>query len=135
MVLTSANGAESLAGLLSKTYLMNTEVFAVGEATAAAARGTLDFAKIKVAGGDSDSLIALIAETLNPQKGWLAHVCGSVVAGDIKGELESQGFTVKRFALYTATEVGSLSHGGRAALLVGDIDSVLFFSSPHGADF
>ncbi|MDI9409545.1 MAG: uroporphyrinogen-III synthase [Candidatus Pacebacteria bacterium] len=127
MVLTSANGAESLAGLIEASPLTTLTVFAVGEATAAAARA-IGFLNIKIAAGDSESLIALIADSLDPQKGWLAHVCGSVVAGDIKGELESQGFKLNRFSLYTATEVASLSHGGRAALKAGDLDSVLFFS-------
>ncbi|MCX8501646.1 MAG: uroporphyrinogen-III synthase [Alphaproteobacteria bacterium] len=133
IVFTSAHGADSLARHLANrrvqqvSALCSLPVFAVGEVTALAARAA-GFTKVAVAAGDSRSLIALIASSLKPEQGLLIHFSGSVVAGDIAGQLQRQGFTVNRISLYTATPVASLSHAGVTALRAGDCDAVLFYS-------
>ncbi len=88
VALTSANGARALAG---RTARRDLPVFAVGDATAAAARAA-GFAEVESAGGDVALLAALIASRLDPGAGPVLHAAARRVAGDLKGRLEQAGF-------------------------------------------
>jgi uroporphyrinogen-III synthase len=123
LLCTSANGVRALARTTSERRL---PLFAVGEATAARARAE-GFAQVASAGGDAADLARLAAMRLRPQAGRLLHVAGSVVAGDLAGELSRHGFAVERLVLYEARPVAALS-AAAAALRVGAIDLALFFS-------
>src|SRR5215472_1929038 len=64
---TSANGVAALARRSADRAV---PIFAVGEATAARARGEA-FARVETAGGDVDALARLVRERLDPRAGRL----------------------------------------------------------------
>ncbi len=109
-------------------------VFAVGDATAAAARDA-GFADVASAGGAVGDLAALVAARGDPAAGALLHVAGSAVAGDLAGLLEAEGFTVRRVVLYSATPAEALDPDVRTALAAGAVHAVLFFSPRSAATF
>jgi uroporphyrinogen-III synthase len=124
LLLTSANGVRALAGATDRRDL---RMFAVGDQTAAAARGA-GFQTVESAGGDVTDLARLIGERLDPKAGALVHVAGSAQAGDLAGALQPQGFEVRRAVLYEARPVEALGPKTRGGLELGVIDGVLFFS-------
>lgn len=125
LLVTSANGVRSLGG--HKAGLLALKVFAVGEASAEAARAA-GFADVEAAGGDVVSLAALIVRRLAPEGGPLLHVGGSVVAGDLKGDLEARGFSVTRAVLYEAVTPPRLPARAADALRAGRLEGVLLYS-------
>ncbi len=128
LLLTSANGARVLAAALPRNdAAFGLPVFAVGDATATAAR-QLGFAQVKAAGGDVQSLTALVEAQLSPDGGRLLHTAGRAVAGDLVGGLRASGFDALRIVLYEATAAETLSEGVRRALAAGGVDLALFFS-------
>lgn len=130
-LLTSANGARALAGATSQRGL---PVYAVGDATADAARG-LGFEKVQSADGDLQNLIHLIVERVDPKAGILLHTAGQAVAGDLTGALCGQGYNARREALYDAVPVTKISAATADALGKGRIGAVLFFSPRTAAAF
>jgi len=124
LLFTSANGVRVFAQLSRQRGL---PVFAVGDATARAARQA-KFAQTESAGGTVEDLADLVARRLEPAAGDLFHGAASQVAGDLKGLLESAGFTVRRRVLYRTRPAESLSAKARKAIAEGRVDAVLFFS-------
>jgi uroporphyrinogen-III synthase len=131
LLFTSANGARIFARASARREL---PVFAVGDATAAAAR-LADFRSVTSAGGDVAALAALAAARLAPQHGALVHVAGTVTAGDLAGALEAQGFAVRRAAIYEALPARALAPEIAAALAAGAVELALFFSPRTAAAF
>jgi uroporphyrinogen-III synthase len=131
VLLTSANGARALA---AATAVRGVPVFAVGEATARAARER-GFESVESAGGDVDDLARLVASRLDPGGGALLHGAGGAVAGDLAGRLAEGGFEVRRVVLYEARRRDGLSPATAAAFREGGIDMALFFSPRTAATF
>src|SRR5665213_2906202 len=102
---TSVNGVRALA---RATGDRQAPVFAVGDATARAAR-TAGFERVESAGGDVGDLARLVCGRLRPGGGRLLHVAGSAVAGDLAGRLGASGFAVERAVLYQAHAVAALT--------------------------
>jgi uroporphyrinogen-III synthase len=128
---TSANGVRALAANLEGRDL---PVWAVGDATAACAR-SLGFTQVESAGGDVDTLAALVAGRVDPAKGALLHAAGSAVAGDLAGRLGSQGFTIRREVLYQA-QTAQVASPALLDLLAGErLDLALFFSPRTASTF
>ncbi len=125
---TSANGVRALARCHKERRL---PVFAVGDATAAAARQE-GFDPVYVAAGDVDHLAADIAARLDPGAGSIVHIAGSVVAGDLQGELATRGFQVDRHVLYAMTASASLSPEVIARITEASLDAVLVYSPRSG---
>jgi uroporphyrinogen-III synthase len=128
---TSANGVRALAGLSPEREV---PLFAVGERTAARARGA-GFARVESAGGNVADLARLAVARLDPAAGRLVHVAGSVVAGDLAGDLRDRGFTVERLMLYEARPAAALDAAATSALAAGAVDFALFFSPRTAALF
>ncbi|HZU87877.1 MAG TPA: uroporphyrinogen-III synthase [Stellaceae bacterium] len=128
---TSANGVTALARASAERAL---PLFAVGEATAAAARRA-GFAFVESAAGDAAALARLAAARLDPRAGRLLHVAGSAVAGDLAGALAAHGFAVDRAVLYDARPATALRAETRQALAGGEIALALFFSPRSAAIF
>lgn len=124
ILFTSANGVRAFAALSENRAL---PVFAVGEASAQAARDE-GFAQVESAAGDVEDLARLVASRLDSAKGALFHGAARQIAGDLKGALQSDGFTVRREVLYEARAAAALSEAVRTALANGKIDAVSFFS-------
>ncbi len=128
---TSANGVRALAAATPDRAL---PVLAVGDASARCARD-LGFTAVVSAGGDADSLVALVRARLDPQAGSLIHAAGTAVAGDISGALLRDGYTVRREVLYEARTAESLSAELCRALTDRSIDIALFFSPRTASTF
>jgi uroporphyrinogen-III synthase len=128
---TSANGVRALARASRERSI---PVFAVGDATARAARAA-GFANVESAGGDVDDLARLVATRQRPGGGRLLHVAGSEVAGDLAGRLGAVGFQVERTVLYEAHAARVFSPETAQLIDDGDIHLALFFSPRTAAIF
>lgn len=131
VLFTSANGARAFAAATARRDL---DVFAVGDATAAAAREA-GFPRVASAGGKVEDLAALVIAQLRPSDGALVHAAGSVTAGDLAGLLGAAGFVLRRAVLYDAIAAERLSEATRAALSRREIAAALFFSPRNAATF
>jgi len=109
-------------------------VFAVGDASAAAARD-LGFPVVTSAAGTVEDLAALVKRRLDRIDGPLLHPAAGKLAGDLQGALGAAGFTVLRAVLYDAVPVAALSEGCVRALNDGLIDAVTFFSPRTATGF
>jgi uroporphyrinogen-III synthase len=131
LLFTSANGARAFAAASARRDL---RVFAVGDATASAARER-GFEKVESARGNVEELAALVIARLRPGDGALVHAAGSATAGDLAGVLEAAGFSLRRAVLYDAFPASALSAATRAALESRAIAAALFFSPRTAASF
>jgi len=131
LLFTSANGARIFAAASPRREL---PVFAVGDASAAAAR-IAGFRAVTSAGGDVSDLAELVRAKLAPQHGALVHAAGSVVAGDLGGALERAGFTYRRAVIYDAVTADALPAEAAAAMRDGALALALFFSPRTAATF
>ncbi len=131
LLFTSANGARAFGAASARRDL---PVFAVGDATAEAAR-RLGFGTVTSAGGAVEALAALAAARLDPGGGDLLHAAGSVVAGDLAALLAPGGFRVRRAVLYAADPAAAISPATAAALRERRIDAAFFFSPRTAARF
>lgn len=128
---TSANGVRAFARMSAARDL---PVFAVGDATAEAARAA-GFARVESASGAVDDLASLVRTRLEPARGALLHAAGADVAGDLAAALAGAGFDVRRVALYRAVKARRLPAAAARALAEGALDAVLFFSPRSAATF
>jgi uroporphyrinogen-III synthase len=124
LIVTSANGASALAQSTDERSL---PVFAVGGTTASILEAE-GFNRVLTAGGDVKSLIELIAESLPPDAGTLAHISGEHIAGDLAGALTAKGFSLRRDVLYRAETPSVMSDAAIKSLADHKIDVVLLFS-------
>lgn len=124
LIITSANGARALA---SRMRGRDIPVCAVGAASGAAA-GAAGFTDIQCAGGNVETLAALIRDVCDPDAGPLLHAAGSVTAGDLAGDLAPDGFRIEVTRLYEAQAVDALPEAANAALQAGDLDGVVLYS-------
>jgi uroporphyrinogen-III synthase len=131
LLFTSANGVRAFA---DATKRRDFRAFAVGDATAAAARAA-GFADVISASGAVDDLAKLVIGRLKPKAGALFHAAASVTAGDLQGLLEAAGFSVRRAVLYEAVESERLSAATRGMIARREIDAALFFSPRSAATF
>jgi uroporphyrinogen-III synthase len=127
LLVTSANGARALGRREDARPLLQLPVFAVGAASADAARAA-GFAHVEAAGGDVEALAGHVPEALAPGGGPLLHVAGSAVAGDLAALLGAKGFSVERAVLYEATLAKTLPGVAREALEGGTLDGVVLYS-------
>jgi uroporphyrinogen-III synthase len=120
IAVTSANAAPALGAA------RHLPVFAVGPASAAAARGA-GSTRVEAADGDAASLARLIVASCRPQRGAILHVCGTEIRPGLAEALTEAGFRVLRQEVYRARPARALSAQTRTALRTG-IDGVLLFS-------
>ncbi|MDQ2102896.1 uroporphyrinogen-III synthase [Azospirillum isscasi] len=131
LLFTSANGVR---GYARRTSRRDRPAYAVGDATATAAREA-GFAQVESASGDVYALAALVRGRCTATAGPLLHVAGTKLAGDLSGLLAEAGFSVLRETLYDAVPTERLSDGTAAALRTGTLDAVLFFSPRTARSF
>ena len=131
LLMTSSNGVRAFA---ERSARRDIAVFAVGDATAGAARRS-GFGSVQSAGGDVDDLARLIGQRLDPDRGALFHPAGTKLAGDLAGRLKHQGFSYRRGVFYRAEAAQNLSETCREALGARRIAYGLFFSPRTGAVF
>jgi uroporphyrinogen-III synthase len=122
ILLTSANAVPALSEEVRRL-----PVFAVGAATAAAARRAGCAAVVSAAGAGED-LARLVLERCRPDGGALLHLSAEKVREGLAEDLAAAGFAVRRQAVYRAEPARALTPGTVAALHRGEIDAALLFS-------
>lgn len=127
LAFTSAQGVRVLA---ARTDDRSLQVYAVGEATANAAREA-GFKNIVTADGDLGALNRLLMQVKAHDNRPVLHVCGIHTAG----EVIAKEFTVERLPLYEAKAADTLSADCLEALDEGAFDVALFFSPRTGRTF
>jgi len=126
VLLTSANAARAIAAHPRRDQLLGLPLFAVGEASAEAARAA-GFRDVHAAGGDAAALVRLVAEAMPRAAHPLLYLAGADRAADIVGALAERQLTVRLAVIYRAV-AQALPAAAAAALRSGAIDAVLHFS-------
>jgi uroporphyrinogen-III synthase len=127
IAVTSANAAPALGPA------RHLPVFAVGDASAAAARRA-GCARVEAAGGDGPSLARLIVTACRPADGAILHLCGTEVRPGLAEPLAQAGFRFVRHPVYRARVAEAISARSRAALRQG-VDGVMLFSPRTAGTF
>lgn len=127
LAFTSTNGVRAFASL---SALRRHEVYAVGDATAEAARAA-GFASVVAAQGDVESLAALIAKS--KPTGPLLHLAGSERAGDLVRLLARRGVEARRAVIYDAAEIEDLAPQAKAVLAESNENPAVVLFSPRSA--
>lgn len=127
LIATSRNALAALAEDPSLPLARDLPLFAVGRATAARARA-MGFATVITGAGTAAELAQHIVSVVEPSAGFLLHLAGEQLAGDIKADLEAHGFRVLQPVVYrmvAATRLGAVTLD---RLSDGDIDGVILMS-------
>ena len=131
VIATSANALRAIAPQLQGSPLLDLPLFAVGETTAAAARGC-GFAKVISAKSDAAGLRECIlagVKAKTPRKtGALLYLAGADLARDLPGELGERGLTVVTRTTYRMVAVPNLPEETRNAFAAHEIEAVLHYS-------
>jgi len=124
---TLATSRNALAAL-HEAGLASVPLYAVGEVTAAAARG-LGFASVVAAEGDAEALGRLVASRLDPAGGGLLLASGEGYGLMLAASLRGLGFRVRRRVVYTAREAQALPPDVVDALARGTVTHAVLLSS------
>ena len=127
LAFTSANAVPAFAAL---SRVRDLPVFAVGEATAAAARAA-GFARVESADGDVAALAALIADRRGFE-GAVLHPSAREPAGDLVGDLAAAGVPARAAPVYATVAADVLPAAVADALAADDVDAVLVHSPRAG---
>jgi uroporphyrinogen-III synthase len=131
VIVTSANALRAIAPQLAGHRLLKLPLFAVGENTAAAARGA-GFGKVTASKGDAGALRDLVLahakskelKKSNP----ILYLAGADLARDLAGELGASGFTVVTQTTYRMAPAPSLPREVCDAFVAHEIEAVLHYS-------
>ena len=126
VVFTSANGVRTAPAGLDRSL----PAFAVGDATAAAARAA-GFGAVISADADGAALAALLTAQLRPGAEPVLHVRGEDVAFDVTAALKAAGFQAQALVTYRSEAINTLSPDQMA--LAATALGVLFHSA-RGAE-
>jgi uroporphyrinogen-III synthase len=127
LIVTSRNALRALATHEELDEALQLPLFAVGEATARAAR-ELGFTEVTIGPGTGAGLLPLIRREVHPEKGALVHLSAEAVAFDLKPTLEEEGFEVRRTVLYRAHPAPALADDIVAGLSSGAVSGVILLS-------
>lgn len=127
LVLTSRNAVRALVQHPQRDRLTALPVFAVGTATAAAARKA-GFQVALTGGSNGAALADLIATSIDPRQGDLIHLSGETIAFDLAAALVPRGFRVRRIVVYRSMAVAALPEAVRGDLAAGRFDAVILMS-------
>jgi uroporphyrinogen-III synthase len=131
IIVTSANALRGLEPHLKGSRLLKLPLFAVGERTAAAARG-VGFENVIAADGDATTLRDLVLAGVKAKElkkaSPLLYLAGADLARDLSGELGERGFTVVTHTTYRMAPVSGLPRETSEAFAANGIDAVLHYS-------
>ena len=127
LIVTSRNALRALATRHELEHARKLPLFAVGEATARAAR-ELGFAILVRAPGTAAGLPELIGGKLDPKRGSLLQLAGENLAFDLKTALEAKGFTLHQPVLYRAVPAEQLPARVLSLLKAGELDGAILLS-------
>jgi uroporphyrinogen-III synthase len=138
LIATSAAALRAMADHPARPRLTSLPLFAVGAATAAAAREA-GFKKIAVAEGDAVSLSALILDSVRRRRlkkstpfGYLA---GAHLSCDLATVLGGHGLRVTTHTVYRMAALPVLPEAAHAAFAADGIEAVLHYSRRSAAAF
>jgi len=129
LAFTSANGVRALMHKALPAGALALPVFAVGPASAEAARQA-GFGAVSTAAGDVASLAQLIGRSFAGD-GAVLHISGSDRAGDLAELLAKSDVEARRVTLYAATAAPRLSAAAAAMLSEPSSDDWATFFSPR----
>ena len=131
IIVTSANALRGIEPHLKGSRLLKLPLFAVGERTAAAARG-VGFENVIAADGDASRLRDLVLAGVKAKElkktSPLLYLAGADLARDLSGELGERGFTVVTHTTYRMAPVSGLPRETSEAFAANGIDAVLHYS-------
>ena len=131
VIATSANALRAIASHLKGHHLLELPLFAVGEHTAAAARGA-GFTHVISADGDAGALRDLVLASVRSKElkkaSTLLYLAGADLARDLAGELGEHGLRVVTQTTYRMVPVASLPREVCEAFAAHGIEAVLHYS-------
>jgi uroporphyrinogen-III synthase len=131
VIVTSANALRGIEPHLNGSRLLKLPLFAVGERTAAAARGA-GFENVIPADGDAAGLRDLVLLSVKTKAlkktATLLYLAGADLARDLAGELGERGFSVVTHTTYRMSAVSSLPQEVFDAFAANRIEAVLHYS-------
>jgi uroporphyrinogen-III synthase len=125
IVLTSATALSGIVSFAAGKECLDVPIFAVGDATAKAARAK-GFTEVASAGGRVNDLINLVVARLQPPARVL-YLAGEQRSGDLAGALRAKNFEVDLVVVYRFLNARVLPEPAAAALN-SELDGVLHFS-------
>ena len=125
IVLTSATALSGIVSFAADKECLHVPIFAVGDATAKAARA-IGFTEVASAGGRVNDLINLVVARLQPPARVL-YLAGEQRSGDLAGALRAKNFEVDLVVVYRFLNARVLPEPAAAALN-SELDGVLHFS-------
>lgn len=137
VILSSANALRAVEGQLGGV-LLKRPLFAVGEATAAAARSA-GFGKVTAAEGDAAALRDLVRDGVKKRQfrksDALLYLAGADLSHDLAGELAADGLTIVTVTTYRMAALSSLPRGACDAFASNAIEAVLHYSQRSARAF
>jgi uroporphyrinogen-III synthase len=130
---TSANAMRVAGGMRALDALRSIPLYAVGHATAEAAR-VAGFSQVIAAGGDATALAHILAEKL-PASTRVLHLAGEDRAQDLGALLGPAAIAVTLLVLYRMRPAQTLANATALALASGSADAALHFSARSAAVF
>jgi uroporphyrinogen-III synthase len=131
VIVTSANALRGIEHQLKGSKLLKLPLFAVGEHTAAAARGA-GFETVISAKGDAASLRDLVLASVKSKAlkkaSPLLYLAGADLARDLAGELGERGFTVVTQTTYRMVPLSGLPRETCDAFAANGVEAVLHYS-------
>lgn len=127
LIATSRNGLRALAASPRMPAAVRLPVFAVGKATAAAARA-MGFATVIEGPGTARALAGVIAKHMKAEDGTLLHLAGDRLAFDLKTALEAAGFAVRQPMVYRQLPAADFAPPVATAIRDGAVDAVILMS-------
>src|SRR6266404_6148359 len=131
VIVTSANALRGIEPHLAGSRLLKLPLFAVGEHTAAAARGA-GFDHVIPAKGDAAMLRDLVLKSVKAKAlkkaSTLLYLAGADLARDLAGELGERGFTVVTHTTYRMIPATSLPREVCDAFVANEVEAVLHYS-------
>ena len=131
VIVTSANALRAIEPQLAGSRLLKLPLFAVGEHTAAAARGA-GFGQVIAAKGDAAALRDLVLASVKAKQlkraSTLLYLAGADLARDLAGELGEKGFTVVTHTTYRMIPESSLPREICDAFVANQVEAVLHYS-------
>lgn len=134
LVLTSRNAVRALVRWPDAAGWRGIPVFAVGGETGALLRES-GFTDVRIAGGDAETLLALVGSHRPEELGTILYPAPRDQAADLAGRLAANGYSVERVEAYRAEPVASLGEELAEALRGNELDGALFFSERTASVF
>jgi uroporphyrinogen-III synthase len=137
IIATSANALRAAEGQFGEV-LLKRPLFAVGEATAAAARSA-GFDKVAAAGGDAgavrDLVLASVKKRQFRKSDALLYLAGADLSRDLAGELGADGLNVVTVTTYRMAALSHLPREVCDAFAANTIQAVLHYSQRSARAF